>query len=625
MATVDDFTVDELKIKLRNAHNAGDKNAASRFAQMIRVKADVPRKPVGQTIPLVEGEDFVPDVTDSQMVDPSQQEQPSRGVIDVAQGVGETIANIPAAVPVGIQYLQGSIEGMFKSLVDEGFTPQDAERMAIDRASDAAKTYMRTPTSQTGQDIAQGMEKLTSQLPPILGVAQTQLPARAMSQSARAVQDVAPDLQQRAMDMPQDVAKKASNVAKTVQDYETPRKAAIREALERTMGEGTEIDKASAGFEIAPTGKIIKNPLEQAALSQGIDEGFTSALKTTNKTERVLLNKMLDIIERDKIMGDIVFSHDNRPSDVLGDVLLSRYKEVKAINRGAGDEIDKVANSLKGKPIDISRAVLDFHDALEAKGIKLELKEKTGKFVANFEDSGLPPSDRGAIKEVVRQMNLQGEGGVDAFTAHTMKRKIDNSITYGKTSTAMSSDGQKILRDFRRAIDGSLDNTYKAYDKANLRYSETINALNDLQDVLPNRIDLDAANAEKALGTNLRRMASAAVSRQELVNSLEALEVTAKKYAGNGKLLLEGEGGSMPDIKKLNAILLKLEERFKVAPPAGHSASVAKGVGMAAEAKVNPVMAGVKAGAAGIDKVKGVTDEKALKALRELLKEGKKK
>lgn len=417
------------------------------------------------------------------------------------------------------------------------------------------------------------------------------------------------------------VADTAKPIAKAAGDLlQTPKRRTLTEALQKTAETG-ELDVSTAGFKLSPEGRAAKDKVEKAALNQNISDSFVTSLKTASRGDKLKINEMVNVLERR--LKDPDFALDNRPTDVIGELVLQRVNSVKAANRTAGNKIDAVAKGLEGKPIDISDAVLKFDDALDSFNVKL-IDDGKGGFKPDFSESELPPTDRGPIKEVVRLMNIKSKGGMDALKAHEMKRLIDQSVTYGKSKTAISRAGEGMLKDFRAGIDNALDSRYNNYNKANVEYAETITALNAFQDALPNKIDLNAPGADTAIGTDLRALLSNNTSRQEKANALDTLDAIAKKYAGNGKLLLEGKGGSTPSIKKLIVAADQLEKRFGSFAPTGFQGGiergVQKGLGLAAEAKTNPLAATIKAGASVVDKVKGVTDDKTFKALRELLK-----
>ena len=69
----------------------------------------------------------------------------------------------------------------------------------------------------------------------------------------------------------------------------------------------------------------------------------------------------------------------------------------------------------------------------------------------------------------------------------------------------------------------------------NTQYAETRGAIDALQDVAGQKMDLMGENADKALGTLTRRILSNAQSRVPLIDSLSQLDDTARKYGAPRK------------------------------------------------------------------------------------------
>jgi len=316
------------------------------------------------------------------------------------------------------------------------------------------------------------------------------------------------------------------------------------------------------------------------------------------------------------------FAAENRPSDVAGDSLLERFKVVKQSNKEAGKRIDQVAQGLKGQPIDLADATSDFAGVLDDFGIDL-VSDGKGGLKPSFENSSVAPGDRAPLREVIRQMNLQGRGGVDALTAHKMKRIIDDNVTFGKVKTGLSGSVERALKDFRASIDNALDTTYPAYNQANTQYAETISVLNDFQDIAGKKTDLFGKNADKDIGTLLRRVLSNARSRVPIMDSLRNIEEVAEKFPP-GPLRI-GEKTPLFKDDLLGQILFvdELDRQFGTPASTSFQGQVQQGVEQAAKGKAGAVEFAVGKAAEAAEKARGINDQNAFKAIRELLKESK--
>ena len=275
--------------------------------------------------------------------------------------------------------------------------------------------------------------------------------------------------------------------------------------------------------------RVKTDTLAVEAIKQGFDEGVIAAVKGTGRADKSKMLEMVNIMERGK--KNARFAVENRPGDVAGDSLMERFRLVRDTNINAGKELDGVAKSLEGKPVDLSEAVNSFASSLDDLGVNL-IDDGKGGFKPDFELSQLAPGDRGPLREVVRQMNIRGAGGVDALSAHKMKRVIDNNVTFGRSKTGISGDAERALKDFRNKLDTSLDNAFPEYNRVNTTYSETIGAMDLIQDVAGKKMNLVGPNADKATGTLLRRLMSNAQSRIRLLDAVNELEGVAVKHGG---------------------------------------------------------------------------------------------
>jgi len=385
---------------------------------------------------------------------------------------------------------------------------------------------------------------------------------------------------------------------------------------------------AATGAPAAPrvTPRVQTNKLENAALKQGFDKGVIASIKGAKEPDKAKMLKMVNIMERGK--NNARFAADNRPSDVLGNSLMTRVEIIQRANFSAGRDIDRVADTLKGERVDISEAVSGFADSLDTLGVRL-IPDSKGGIKPDFELSQLSPGDRGPIKEVIRQMNLRGRGGVDGFAAHKMKRVIDNNVTFGKSKTGISGDAERALKSFRTALDDTLDTNFPEYNKVNSAYSETIGALNALQEVAGKKMNLSGPNADKATGTLMRRVLSNAQSRITLLDSLNEIESVAKKFENfkTGKAdprLIEGPAPPTKlDDDLLNQVLFvdELDAQFGTTARTSFQGQIQQGIEQAAQATVSPVGAVIKAGATGVEKLRNINEAGAFKAIKELLKE----
>jgi len=114
--------------------------------------------------------------------------EPERTMGDVAQGIYETVYNTGAGALGSPFYIKDAIQGAIRSLVDKGYSGEDAAKFAEESAS----RFMMQPESETGKDIAKFMGEVLGSLPPVAAgipaVPKYNAPVRAISEEIK--QDV---------------------------------------------------------------------------------------------------------------------------------------------------------------------------------------------------------------------------------------------------------------------------------------------------------------------------------------------------------------------------------------------------------------------------------------------------
>lgn len=272
--------------------------------------------------------------------------------------------------------------------------------------------------------------------------------------------------------------------------------------------------------------RAMRDPYQMEAIRQGFDKGVIASIRAASDGDR---SKMLEMVQRMKEgQGNAVYSLTNRPSDVVGQSLMGRFKVVSGANRDAGTRLDKIAKSLRGQRVDFSSPVNEFLSDLDSLGVQIG-----GDLKLNFKGSDIEGAD-GAMKLLSRITDrMKSPQEMDAYELHRMKRFIDEMVSYGKSAEGLTGRAENIVKRLRHNLDSVLDNKFEAYNEVNTTYAETISALDDLQTAVGRRIDLTGPNAEKAVGTVLRRLMSNAQSRVEILDSVLELDGVATKHGGS--------------------------------------------------------------------------------------------
>ena len=300
-----------------------------------------------------------------------------------------------------------------------------------------------------------------------------------------------------------------------------------REQIARTIKETPDsIDTVK--FRLSGT-QVVPDNQASEALKQGWKDGTVATIKAATDKDRTAMTKMLNIFK----MGEKreAFRAMNRPADILGDTVQSRVDFLAKANETSGKAIDRIAQSrLRGQTVDYDPAINSFIDDLDKIGVKVELDEN------GVAKAILQGSDIQGDKQAQRVLNsvldrLSTVTAPDAYGVHTAKRFIDTQVNYGKKNLAnpLTAQAERTLKNLRRNLNESLGEKFPVYRAANEKYADTITALDDLQKAAGTQIDFDSPNANKALGTAMRKLTSNYGTRANLIDSLDqANQITAK-------------------------------------------------------------------------------------------------
>lgn len=365
-------------------------------------------------------------------------------------------------------------------------------------------------------------------------------------------------------------------------------------------------DSRVARYMLDGQGKVQKDPTAIQAVKQGIGEDTVALIKGATPEDRKVMSGALEILEKGKT--DPRYRAVNRPSDVLGKSVVERYKVVNTANRQAGQQLDGVAKSLRGQKADPTPAVRAFISDLEDMGITV------GNGKANFKGSNLEglTGPQSAINSIIKRMTTVSD---DGYELHQLKKYIDETVTYGKTSGGLSGKTENILKGLRYNIDEILDARFPEYNNVNTQYKTTRDAIDAFQSIAGSKVDLNGANVEKQIGTLARRILSNAGSRVEVLNTLQALQDVA-----------EANGGKFADdIVSQTVFVNDLEKLFGTSAPTSLAGETAKGVreavGFASRMKNSQGLfdLALQVGAEGVEKAQGINEENLIKALRAIL------
>ncbi len=345
-----------------------------------------------------------------------------------------------------------------------------------------------------------------------------------------------------------------------------------------------------------PTRRAIKSPVQQQAIKQGFDEGLVAMIREASPADRRNMLQSLDIMEQ--ATGNKRFSMLNRTTDVAGRSVLDRYKTIREANKKAGRSIDRYARQkLKNQYVDFDGPVNNFLSELQDMGIK-----QRDDFSLDFSGSDIEglAGPEAFLSRVVNRMKSPRD--MTAYEVHMLKRYIDEQVTYGKLQEGLAGRTEGIVKNLRRSLDDVLDTKFEGYNRANTRYAETINVMNDFQDLMGRKIDFDSKSAPTAVGTKLRGLGSNIQSRGRLLDSLGELQTLGNRY-----------GQFDDDVINQAAFTMDLDKVFGTKADTSFAGQIGEAI---PTSRGEMVSAAARAAA---NKVRGINQEAQFKAMRELL------
>lgn len=398
-------------------------------------------------------------------------------------------------------------------------------------------------------------------------------------------------------------------------------------ALKRRTG-----DAETLGMRLDETGVAVRDRAQEQAQKQGFQDSVITMVRDSSPKTKERFRQMVNIIDRSK--SNATFEAMNRPGDVIGDSIALRTRAIAAANRVAGQKVGEVAQELRnsGQTVDVSGAMQRFEADLAEMGITRSATDTNFRFEASDIDGlqGATNTLNGLLDQ------LRKRDGTNPYAVHQMKRWIDEQVSWGKAGEGLSGKTERVLKSLRRNLDQALDEQFPEYNRANTMYSETIQALDSLQEAAGKRIDLTGQDAETALGTLSRRILGNPVSRQQLMRGLRDVDEVAQKvlkgeYAGTGltpyrpDIVSNISGVTLDDlddgIVQQVRFVTQLEEMFGTNAKNSFLGEELK----AADRMAESAMVGDKTGPIREtfrylnNKRRGINEENAMKALRDLL------
>ena len=479
-------------------------------------------------------------------IDPSFQEK--------LIGAAEVLMTLASGATTGAGgMVRGTLEGLAEQILSGQFgTPEAAqmiEQKAMQRAGEA--TYM--PRTPVGQEYVQETSEVLSQLPAMAPlVAETGAIRAGLAGAAQAARyGGRPAMQQMTGQMVRETGREAFDVlpspvqtaGRTVAGAAQKGSDLVASGYDFSRGRGKSQDiykdlkskpdsSTVAQYQLI-NDRVVADPLAVNAIDQGWDSAVLGSIKTSSNKDKFQMTRMLGVFEEGKIRAD--YAALNRPEAVLGESMLDRVNFLINQNKSSGIQIGKIAKQkLKGQKINVDPAVGKLLQDLEEIKVKVVLGNENG-FLRNptisFDGSQLQAdrSSQRLLRDVMKYLN--DVDSTDALSVHELKKFLDSTLVYGKkAANPIAPKIDQILKGFRRNLNDSLNVINKDYQAANKKFSETITALDAIQDAVGKKVEFDSDRASDAFGTALRRVLSNYGTRNSIIDSIDLVETVARKY-----------------------------------------------------------------------------------------------
>lgn len=565
-------------------------------------------------------DDFVP--TEERLAETAGfPDETERTLGETLTGLGETALTAATGATTGAAgFIGGAIQGLVGEATGELETGE-----GLQKAQEMASKFTYQPRTEAGKEFVGELGEALEVLPPVLGAGPSGVSTgtRSALSAAKSIEPVLGGKAKLAKTIVTDTAKNVKQEVTDVIDLTLKdlklKDSSINNPVVKQKVIAEEIKKGNPDVELVTKqlnekGEVVTNPIAKKALKElgGGDSAIAtiSVLERMNQPSKAQVGKMLDVIEKGR--KNPIYGDTNRPSDILGDSIASRAKTVTSLNKGSGERIGKIAESLKNKKVDISEPRNKFRNSLEKLGVTFDVGED-GFITPNFSRSKFVG---GSQKDMNVLVNDLVNDNIGFKSAHELKRSIRDNIDFDKFGPSqIKGQSQKILKDLSSEIDGILDKTSPAYKKANEEFAKTVKLKDEFDKLTGKDIELTGEMSAQVLGGKARRLASNAESRSRIQQTLMNVDKVLGEFGIKYK----------DDIPSLTHIVNKLEDEFKIAPSRSFQGEVAKAnvSALAATGTTGAAMKLADIAASKILQLSQPSFEKKMKALRALTNQKK--
>jgi hypothetical protein len=320
---------------------------------------------------------------------------------------------------------------------------------------------------------------------------------------------------------------------------------------------------------------LIKNPMVKQASEILGDKlkGKQHAieLELMSKADRGQLNKMLDIVEKQRRLGTR-YAMENRPSNVVGESIAGRIKAAIKLKNKSNKELSQVVDGDVGRElVNTSGPSRKFFDALESEGVAIGRNEG-GKLTVNLDNSTARLGDVLPKAELERVLNMLDVDEMTIAKAHKMKRFVREYVSYDdgiQVGAKTSKPIENAIKGLSTEINDVIAQKSPAYAKANAKFSSVIDSISSAQKQLKG-MDIDSDLANSKLGNLSKKLGTNYGSKEKIFELIDTLD----ESLGKNKIKFND------DIRSQVSSLALLDDVFRMQEteaPFGFVSGISKG------------------------------------------------
>jgi hypothetical protein len=295
-------------------------------------------------------------------------------------------------------------------------------------------------------------------------------------------------------------------------------KQTIADALRKQSDDVISGKNAAYNLEETVRGALVKRDkvFANAVRDTGLSPDDIAIVKSSRPGDYSAYRDMIRVAKSDDLLSV------QKPIERAGQTVIRRLEDVNTAQQQAAREIGEIASTRLNRTIpELQTPLIQLSDDLGARGVSVGKDGSLDFRGSDFED--LPGVQR-ILQTIYRRA---GELDNNGYRAHQLKRFIDEQITYGKQVEGLTGTSEKLIKTFRRNVDGVLDAADGGYNAANTRYATARDAQGEMQRLLGKDFNITDEFASMRAGEVMSRTLGNASARPLQV--LTDLEKAAKQ------------------------------------------------------------------------------------------------